>query len=346
MVFFIVRCADEAHDCKDFVGINALDHTQRTVIFNVFERIPGQLCDASVSEIHCVFCFYSKFKDISSKLYEHMKVSPGLVKFGDIHYLRNCSGPRPFDLVDTSGSHAFERIKSIDIYYIGGWGLVDDLKRMLADAQTHDVMLVMNARTSTQIEISAHKSILAARSDKFRAMFFGRIVNDAKRVELGTIATEKTYKTFFEYIYTSIYSSTDLSCMQQLEILGLAEEYLVSHLKDECVKQLIETLALITTVRDLDFYMLFMDVKKISPLVYNAFLKLLASHLVVLTTNQKTYDFMITQPQLLMDMVMSTDEKNTFHIFENEQDNSVSNKRMKTNALEDTALEELLHLTE
>jgi len=82
-------------------------------------------------------------------------------------------------------------------------------------------------------EIRGHKCILSCRSEKFRAMFDSGMEESNGRVNIMDHRKE-TFNIFLKFLYTGVVGIQDLNEDNCMEILELAESYMVQELKKYC----------------------------------------------------------------------------------------------------------------
>merc|ERR1711964_66314 len=111
--------------------------------------------------------------------------------------------------------------------------LIVNMKRLLNSEEFADVKLIVEDKT-----IYAHKAILVAQSEHFRAMLAGGM----KETFASEIRIEEWSYTAFiamlEFLYTAL-TPKDLSTAQMMELLGLADHYTLEGLKNLCENNLI-----------------------------------------------------------------------------------------------------------
>jgi len=89
-------------------------------------------------------------------------------------------------------------------------------------------------------KVTAHKCVLAARCEKFRAMLQNSF-REGQQSEITLDCKLVPFQAMLEYIYTDNIPS---ECDLLFDVLALAEEYLLLHLKSICEVKLLENLDL------------------------------------------------------------------------------------------------------
>lgn len=114
-----------------------------------------------------------------------------------------------------------------DLISVPQSSLISDLRRMIDDPVFTDVCFVVEGR-----QIRANRAVVAARSDHFRAMFYGGM----REASEATIVIEDiTYPVFLavlEFLYTD--SVPEISAQQAVELMIAAELFLLDRLKALC----------------------------------------------------------------------------------------------------------------
>ncbi|KAL6538503.1 hypothetical protein OROGR_012491 [Orobanche gracilis] len=107
------------------------------------------------------------------------------------------------------------------------------LGRMLSESIHTDIVITASGGT-----ISAHRAVLASRSHVFRSMFS----HDLKEKEMSAVdipdMSIEACRAFLNYIYGNI-GNGEFSA-HRLALLGAAEKYDISDLKDACHESLLE----------------------------------------------------------------------------------------------------------
>ncbi|VDM72809.1 unnamed protein product [Strongylus vulgaris] len=98
--------------------------------------------------------------------------------------------------------------------------LSDNIGSLFLNTDFSDVIFVVDGE-----KFPAHKVLLAARSDYFRAMLYGGL----KESDEGEIVLEETnvfaFRILLRYIYTAKLTLLEYKEEQVMEILGLAHKY-------------------------------------------------------------------------------------------------------------------------
>jgi len=112
--------------------------------------------------------------------------------------------------------------------------LTNDFKSLLNKEELCDVYFVVN-----EVRIPAHKQIVAARCSKFRAMF--QSFRESKQSEIKIDCYDpKLFLSLLEYIYSDSVeiSSADMA----VQLMILADEYLLPRLKEICETEIIKAI--------------------------------------------------------------------------------------------------------
>ncbi|CEL93311.1 unnamed protein product [Vitrella brassicaformis CCMP3155] len=112
--------------------------------------------------------------------------------------------------------------------------LIDNMRKLVNNSEFSDITIVVENR-----EIHAHKAILVAQCEHFRAMFTTQM---KESFESKVIIPEWSYNSFMamlEFLYTG--RITDLSTDITGELLGLADHYTLDGLKQLCENILIHS---------------------------------------------------------------------------------------------------------
>jgi len=110
--------------------------------------------------------------------------------------------------------------------------LSEDLKMLIGSELFSDVTFVVEGK-----KIHSHRNILAARSDKFRAMFgSGMKETHEEVVEIDDIPYP-VFLAMLEYVVTG---STGITPDISLDLLAVADEYFLERLKELCEEYLVD----------------------------------------------------------------------------------------------------------
>ncbi len=218
-----VRCGVPGHECM-------VRHNAHRISIFVHDGMETKLCVDFPHSYNYKICDCCFWRDVVDVFCAERAIDPKLVVF--FH-------PNKSQMKGNVSMASLDTIGRFTARLVFGWRLAYDLERLFTTSIAPDVVLVIGALASAPREIAAHKHILGARCDKFRAMFFGKMESPA-RVELMAAGDETTYRMFVRYLYTDICAIASLSIAQQFDMLHLAEEYLLPRLKKICVNQLIK----------------------------------------------------------------------------------------------------------
>ncbi|XP_037076077.1 LOW QUALITY PROTEIN: BTB/POZ domain-containing protein 9-like [Pollicipes pollicipes] len=112
--------------------------------------------------------------------------------------------------------------------------LSQDLALLCRSEEFSDVVLVVDGH-----RFSAHRSVLAARSEYFRALLFGGMKESREKEVTLTGAAVEPFRVLLQYIYTGQMSLAALKEDTVLDMLGLAHQYGFCQL-EEAVSQYLE----------------------------------------------------------------------------------------------------------
>jgi BTB/POZ domain-containing protein 9 len=102
------------------------------------------------------------------------------------------------------------------------------ISTLLLQPDFADVTLIVNGE-----RFPAHKSVLAACSEYFRALLFcGMRESHEAEVVIGDVVSVDAFRSLLSYIYTARINLSDLSEELVLEVLGLAHKYGIEELED------------------------------------------------------------------------------------------------------------------
>lgn len=110
-----------------------------------------------------------------------------------------------------------------------------DFKYLYSQKLFSDITFVVEGQ-----KVTAHKCVLAARCEKFRAML-QHSFKEGQQNEITLDCKLAPFQAMLEYLYTD---SIPVDCDLLFDILALAEEYLLLHLKSICEVRLLENLDL------------------------------------------------------------------------------------------------------
>jgi len=110
-----------------------------------------------------------------------------------------------------------------------------DFKYLYTHQLFSDITFVVEGQ-----KITAHKCVLAARCEKFRAMLQNSF-KEGQQTEIFLDCKLAPFHALLEYLYTD---SIPADCDSLFEVLALAEEYLLVQLKSICEVKLLENLDL------------------------------------------------------------------------------------------------------
>jgi hypothetical protein len=130
------------------------------------------------------------------------------------------------------------------------------MRAMLTDDEDKNVTFIIENKT-----IKAHKSVLKARSEFFRAMF-GSGMRESQNSEIPLPdATYDAFKALLEFLYTGTCSITDINLAE--EIFVCANQFAAFQLKDYCEQELIKAVTNISNVDTLLQYLEMADVYQV-----------------------------------------------------------------------------------
>lgn len=115
---------------------------------------------------------------------------------------------------------------------------LESIAKLYRDTRTADVHFTFESDDGTETRVDAHKSLLAATSDVFGAMFYGELK------ETGDIpvidATDAAFKEFLQYFYQD---EIKLTIGNAVEVMYLAHKYNVPKCVEDCIEFLKLSLA-------------------------------------------------------------------------------------------------------
>ena len=167
---------------------------------------------------------------VTSDCFRKQKKRMDYYEYGDKHefsedlkHLKDLSpSPFKFNMVITY----IRNEKDVD-----GASLKKAMKNLLLDQETNDISILCDTES-----FPCHKSILATRSDVFKAMFNDK--SNFKEMKAGVLKIEDidahTMKVFMEYMYTDFIKRKDINC----KVLMAAHKYNFKRLFGECSEHL------------------------------------------------------------------------------------------------------------
>jgi hypothetical protein len=132
-------------------------------------------------------------------------------------------------------------VRWLNLLQINASTLALDMKRIINDYDTHDILIRMN----DEIVLYAHKDILSARCDVFRAMLRSQLRESREGVieltdEDGTITD---YEKVIHYLYTDEESFTSDERASVFNILKISDLFGLERLKTICEKFIADNLS-------------------------------------------------------------------------------------------------------
>lgn len=131
--------------------------------------------------------------------------------------------------------------------------LIENMRKLLNNPDFSDITFVVQNQ-----KIYAHKAILVAQCEHFRAMFSGGRFAEATQAEIEIPEwSHVAFSAMLEWLYTG-HTPRELPPGQQTEILGLADHYTLDGLKHVCENVLVhsvETENVCTLLKHADQYM-------------------------------------------------------------------------------------------
>ncbi|XP_029053395.2 RCC1 and BTB domain-containing protein 1-like [Osmia bicornis bicornis] len=118
-----------------------------------------------------------------------------------------------------------------------GLSLSNNLDEAFDDQVTSDFIIKVQGRS-----IYVHKAILKIRCQYFRTMFQDNWAENTKSDMSIDKFSYEVYKLFLKYLYTEKINA--VSDSELVELLELADMYLVSHLKEHCIQMLMKKVTL------------------------------------------------------------------------------------------------------
>jgi len=110
-----------------------------------------------------------------------------------------------------------------------------DFKHLYGSKLFADVTFIVEGH-----KLPAHKCVLAARCEKFRAMFQDHF-KEGQQSEITLECKLGPFQAMLEYLYTD---NIPVNCDNLFDVLALAEEYLLLHLKSVCEIRMLDSLDL------------------------------------------------------------------------------------------------------
>ena len=137
-------------------------------------------------------------------------------------------------LHDTFAYYAWPRVTYQPLLFNkNGLSVSNNLDEAFDDRVTSDFIIKVQGRS-----IFVHKAILKIRCQYFRTMFQDNWAeNTESDVSIDKFSYE-VYRSFLKYLYTDKINA--VSDSELVELLELADMYLVSHLKEHCIQNVDE----------------------------------------------------------------------------------------------------------
>lgn len=131
--------------------------------------------------------------------------------------------------------------------------LIENMKKLLNNSDFSDITFVVQNQ-----KIYAHKAILVAQCEHFRAMFSGGRFAEANQTEIEIPQwSHVAFSAMLEWLYTG-HTPRELAAAQLTEVLGLADHYTLDGLKHVCENVLVHSVEIenvCTLLRHADQYM-------------------------------------------------------------------------------------------
>mmetsp|Transcript_5359 Transcript_5359/g.16717 ORF Transcript_5359/g.16717 Transcript_5359/m.16717 type:complete len:526 (-) Transcript_5359:145-1722(-) len=131
--------------------------------------------------------------------------------------------------------------------------LIENMRRLLNSPDFSDITFVVQDQ-----KIFAHKAILVAQCEHFRAMFSGGRFAESSQTEIEIPQwSHAAFIAMLEWLYTG-HTPRDLSAAHLTEVLGLADHYTLDGLKHVCENVLVHSVEIenaCTLLRHADQYM-------------------------------------------------------------------------------------------
>jgi len=114
--------------------------------------------------------------------------------------------------------------------------LIENMRRLLNDPDFSDITFIVQGQ-----RIHAHKAILVAQCEHFRAMFTGGRFAESSQNEIEIPQWSHTaFLAMLEWLYTG-HTPRELSAAHLTEVLGLADHYTLDGLKHVCENVLVHS---------------------------------------------------------------------------------------------------------
>ncbi len=170
--------------------------------------------------------------------------------------------------------------------------LSEDFGSLLLDTQSADVTFKLGKK-----KIVAHKAILSARSEVFRAMFRSEMKESTTNEVTLKDTDENTFRNFLTYLYTNKSESESLTA----SLLILADKYQIKRLVALCEQHLLTSLSIYTAVENLLFGNIHSEVIKDASLKFiaNNFKAMLAADC------QFLQPVAVTAPMLMQEIMVA-----------------------------------------
>ncbi|XP_055306229.1 galectin-3-binding protein-like [Sitodiplosis mosellana] len=111
------------------------------------------------------------------------------------------------------------------------------LEALYMDATTSDVKFIFKLADDQEVSVSAHKGLLAARSDVFHAMFYGEV---KEKADVRTVdAAPAAFREFLKFFYLR---KVHLTMENVSIVMNLGKKYNVDDCLDACAVLLIDNL--------------------------------------------------------------------------------------------------------
>src|SRR5258708_2159110 len=126
---------------------------------------------------------------------------------------------------------------------------IEDIESLLHDKTTSDVTIIVGKR-----RFSAHKCILAARSDVFKKMFFSDMKERTQNEITIEESSEEAFDVLLHYCYTYRYDNTFNKCLDRVfDVYIIADRFLMQGLIDLWIDNIISIIDCKNVARIRDF---------------------------------------------------------------------------------------------
>lgn len=122
--------------------------------------------------------------------------------------------------------------------------LLDDLRKSLNNPETSNVVFVLHQceTSSNENRFYASKWLLCLRSEHFRALLKGPMKESSQEEILVRDVSFEAFSQVMQYIYTDTIAADGMQVDLLLEVLSLADRFLLNDLKQLCEYHLVQVI--------------------------------------------------------------------------------------------------------